>query len=123
MPAPSLIGAPKTAVDTPALLVDLDVMEANIGHVVEICRTNGIGWRPHTKGQKTPKIIQFDGLKWLSGVYLPRVFGSKAELPPNDDSDVLAVERKREMRRAILAELNSLAVPEPLTIDEDGQES
>ena len=58
MPTPSLIGAPKTAVDTPALLVDLDVMESNIGRVVETCRTNGIGWRPHTKGQKTLEIIQ-----------------------------------------------------------------
>ena len=58
MAAPSLIGAPKAAVDTPALLVDLDVMEANIGRVAEICRTNGVGWRPHTKGQKTPEIIR-----------------------------------------------------------------
>ena len=29
MPTRSLIGTPKTAVDTPALLVDLDVMELN----------------------------------------------------------------------------------------------
>lgn len=58
MSTPSPIGAPKTAVDTPALLVDLDVMEANIGRVAGICHTNGIGWRPHTKGQKTLEIIQ-----------------------------------------------------------------
>jgi D-serine deaminase-like pyridoxal phosphate-dependent protein len=58
MAAPSLIGASKTAVDTPALLVDLDVMEANIGRVAEICRTGGVGWRPHTKGQKTLEIIR-----------------------------------------------------------------
>ena len=45
MVASSLIGAPKTAVDTPALLVDLDVMEVNIGRVAGICRTNGLGWR------------------------------------------------------------------------------
>src|SRR5580692_8381185 len=58
MPTRSLIGAPKTAVDTPALLADPPVMESNIGRVVETCRINGIGWRPHTKGQKTPEIIQ-----------------------------------------------------------------
>jgi D-serine deaminase-like pyridoxal phosphate-dependent protein len=58
MPAPaSLIGQPKTAVDTPALLVDLDLMEANIARVAETCRAHGVGWRPHTKGQKTPEII------------------------------------------------------------------
>jgi D-serine deaminase-like pyridoxal phosphate-dependent protein len=58
MVAASLIGAPKTDVDTPALLVDLDVMEANIHRVAETCRAHGVGWRPHTKGQKTPEIIQ-----------------------------------------------------------------
>ena len=52
MVAASLIGAPKTDVDTPALLVDLDVMEANIRRVAETCRAHGVGWRPHTKGQK-----------------------------------------------------------------------
>jgi D-serine deaminase-like pyridoxal phosphate-dependent protein len=58
MPVPaSLIGQPKTALDTPALLVDLDLMEANIARVAETCRASGVGWRPHTKGQKTPEII------------------------------------------------------------------
>ena len=33
-------------------------MEANIRRVAETCRANGVGWRPHTKGQKTPEIIQ-----------------------------------------------------------------
>ena len=58
MPTSSLIGAPKTDVDTPALLVDLDLMEANIRRVAETCRAHGVGWRPHTKGQKTVEIIQ-----------------------------------------------------------------
>ena len=58
MPLSPLIGALKTEVDTPALLVDLDVMEANIARVAETCRANDVGWRPHTKGQKTPEIIQ-----------------------------------------------------------------
>ena len=58
MPTSYLIGGPKTAVDTPALLVDLDIMEGNIRRVMEICRANGVGWRPHTKGQKTVEIIQ-----------------------------------------------------------------
>jgi D-serine deaminase-like pyridoxal phosphate-dependent protein len=52
-----LIGEPKTSLDTPALLVDLDLMEANIARLAETCRAHGVGWRPHTKGQKTPEII------------------------------------------------------------------
>src|SRR5271168_2838204 len=55
-PSP-LIGEPKTSLDTPALLVDLDLMEANIARLAETCRAHGVGWRPHTKGQKTLEII------------------------------------------------------------------
>src|ERR1700750_1613789 len=45
----SLIGQPKASVDTPALLVDLDLMDANIRRVADPCRANGVSWRPHTK--------------------------------------------------------------------------
>jgi D-serine deaminase-like pyridoxal phosphate-dependent protein len=42
--------------DTPALLVDLDVMETNIAGIAETCRRHGVQWRPHIKGQKVPAI-------------------------------------------------------------------
>jgi len=54
--SPSLIGQPKSALDTPALLVDLDVMETNIARIVATCRAHGVSWRPHAKGHKTPEI-------------------------------------------------------------------
>ncbi len=53
-----LIGQSKAALDTPALLVDLDVMETNIALIAKTCRDNGVGWRPHTKAHKTPEIAQ-----------------------------------------------------------------
>ena len=56
--AGSLIGLPKAAVDTPALLVDLDVMEANIERIAATCRAAGVHWRPHSKGTKTPEIVR-----------------------------------------------------------------
>jgi D-serine deaminase-like pyridoxal phosphate-dependent protein len=51
-----LIGQSKFALDTPALLVDLDVMEANIARIVATCRAHGVAWRPHSKAHKTPEI-------------------------------------------------------------------
>src|SRR5215470_15866062 len=54
----SLIGQRKTAVDTPALLVDLDIMEANIDRVARTCRQSGVNWRPHSKGSKTLEIVR-----------------------------------------------------------------
>jgi hypothetical protein len=46
----SLIGQHKYALDTPALLVDLDVMESNIARIVATCRAHGVAWRPHFQG-------------------------------------------------------------------------
>ena len=53
-----LLHADKSAADTPALLVDLDALEANIATIAEACRRHGINWRPHTKGIKVPQIAR-----------------------------------------------------------------
>src|SRR6266404_4389535 len=53
-----LIGQSKSALDTPALLVDLDVMEANIARIIATCRAHGVAWRPHSKAHKTPAIAK-----------------------------------------------------------------
>lgn len=52
----TLIGEPKDALDTPVLVVDLDLMEQNIARMAAACRSHGVAWRPHTKGQKVPAI-------------------------------------------------------------------
>ena len=48
----------KTALDTPALLADLDALDANIARMAECFRRHGVNWRPHTKGIKVPQIAQ-----------------------------------------------------------------
>lgn len=48
----------KTALDTPALLVDLDALDANIARMAECFRRHGVNWRPHTKGIKVPQIAR-----------------------------------------------------------------
>ena len=48
----------KSELDTPALLVDLDLMEANIAHVAQACRAQGVNWRPHVKSHKTIEIAR-----------------------------------------------------------------
>ena len=53
-----LIGATRSALDTPALLVDLDILEANIATIAKTCRENNVGWRPHAKAHKTPEIAR-----------------------------------------------------------------
>lgn len=57
-PSASLVGQPKSVLDTPALLVDLDLMESNLARIVAACRAHGVAWRPHSKAHKTPEIAR-----------------------------------------------------------------
>jgi D-serine deaminase-like pyridoxal phosphate-dependent protein len=59
MPSPiATVGQAKITLDTPALVVDLAVMEENIRHIAATCREAGVAWRPHTKGIKVPAIAK-----------------------------------------------------------------
>lgn len=51
-----VIGQPVEELDTPALVLDLPTMESNINRMVSVFKEAGVGWRPHTKGIKTPAI-------------------------------------------------------------------
>ena len=50
------IGMHKTELDTPALLIDLDKMEANIQTMADYFTTVNAMLRPHVKTHKTPII-------------------------------------------------------------------
>jgi D-serine deaminase-like pyridoxal phosphate-dependent protein len=43
-------------ISTPALTVDLDVLEKNLQRVADLCRRQGVGLRPHTKTHKTVEV-------------------------------------------------------------------
>ena len=46
----------RDSLDTPALTVDLDVMEANIARLQSYCDAHGLGFRPHIKTHKIPAL-------------------------------------------------------------------
>ena len=48
----------KWELDTPALLVDVDAMEANLATMQAVVRRNGIASRPHAKTHKCPQIAR-----------------------------------------------------------------
>ncbi|HMC10422.1 MAG TPA: DSD1 family PLP-dependent enzyme [Pirellulaceae bacterium] len=50
------LGTPKDELDTPALLLDLDLFEANVAEAAALCRQHGVAWRPHAKCHKSPDI-------------------------------------------------------------------
>lgn len=49
--------------DTPALIVDLDIMERNLQRMSDYCRRHGLALRPHSKTHKTPELarLQLEG--------------------------------------------------------------
>ncbi|HET7097390.1 MAG TPA: alanine racemase [Casimicrobiaceae bacterium] len=72
------IGKDKSALDTPALLVDLDVLEANIARIAKTCRDNGVGWRPHSKSHKTPEIARLELAAGAIGIACAKVGEAEA---------------------------------------------
>ncbi len=51
-------GTPIEALDTPVLLLDLDIFERNARRMMDVMRAHGVGWRPHSKAIKSPELIK-----------------------------------------------------------------
>ncbi|MBM4258910.1 MAG: DSD1 family PLP-dependent enzyme [Deltaproteobacteria bacterium] len=54
----SAIGLSKSDLPTPALLIDLDLLEANIAKMAAHAKSVGINLRPHAKSHKCPEIAK-----------------------------------------------------------------
>ena len=50
----SLIGTPKADLDTPALCLDIEVLESNIQRMADCFRDSPVRLRPHAKTQQVP---------------------------------------------------------------------
>src|SRR5437667_6938484 len=46
----------RTDLDTPAVVIDLDIMEANLARMAAYCREHRLALRPHTKTHKVPEL-------------------------------------------------------------------
>ena len=69
--------------DTPALYVDLDVLERNIARMQEQCRDWGVALRPHVKTHKIAEIAQMQLDAGAIGITVAKV--GEAEVLPGDD--------------------------------------
>ena len=55
---PARIGDPASAIDTPALVLDLDPFERNLDLMANAARGGGVALRPHAKAHKCPEIAR-----------------------------------------------------------------
>ncbi len=54
--------------DTPAVVIDLDVLEKNIEDMAALCRELGITLRGHTKSHKSPEIAKMQVAAGSKGI-------------------------------------------------------
>jgi D-serine deaminase-like pyridoxal phosphate-dependent protein len=69
--------------ETPAVYLDLDVMERNIRTMQERCRAWGVGLRPHTKTHKIAEIARLQLEAGAIGITVAKI--GEAEVLPGDD--------------------------------------
>jgi D-serine deaminase-like pyridoxal phosphate-dependent protein len=87
-PPPADIGAPLSAVDTPALLIDLDAMTRNLERMAARVKTLGVRLRPHAKMHKSSAIAARQIALGAVGVCCQKVAEAEA-LVADGISDVL----------------------------------
>ena len=72
------VGTPVDQLDTPALLVDVDALRANMAMMASALQERGIGWRPHAKAHKSPGIATMQLAAGAFGITCAKV--SEAEV-------------------------------------------
>jgi D-threonine aldolase len=83
----SLIGQSVSAIDTPALVVDLDAMERNLAHMQTYADEQGIKLRPHAKMHKSAELALLQMQAGAVGVCVQKV-SEAAALAAQGVSDI-----------------------------------
>jgi D-serine deaminase-like pyridoxal phosphate-dependent protein len=74
----NMIGRPVVDIETPALVVDLDIMEKNMDKMMSFLRKGTVGIRPHAKTHKTPQIALMQIAKGALGITAAKVGEAEA---------------------------------------------
>jgi 3-hydroxy-D-aspartate aldolase len=121
VPPPARPGDPLDAVDTPALVLDLDAFERNVERMADAVRGMGVRVRPHAKSNKCPEIALRQIAAGAVGVCAQKVSEAEA-MVDGGVGDVLVsnevVGRRKLDRLAALARRARLAVcaDDPLNV-------
>lgn len=97
------VGVSKWELDTPALCVDLDRMEANIAKMQAIVKRNGIATRPHAKTHKCAAIARLQFHAGAIGICTAKVSEAEALLDAGIDRICMTTSSpsKSKIRRAM----------------------
>jgi len=74
----ALVGQPVGAIDTPALVVDLDAMKRNLSRMAEFAKKHDVRWRPHAKMHKSSAIARLQMQAGAVGVCVQKTAEAEA---------------------------------------------
>jgi D-serine deaminase-like pyridoxal phosphate-dependent protein len=74
------IGQSVDELDTPTVVVDLDVLEANVQGMAAFAASNGVALRPHCKTHKTREIARLQAAAGASGLTVAKLDEAEAYL-------------------------------------------
>jgi D-serine deaminase-like pyridoxal phosphate-dependent protein len=99
--------------ETPAVVVDLDVMERNLSRVADYCRKHHLLLRPHTKTHKIPELAKRQLAGGATGITVAKIGEAEVMLNAGITDILIAypiVGREKTARLAQLAKRANIAV-------------
>ncbi|MDO8372885.1 MAG: alanine racemase, partial [Polaromonas sp.] len=73
-----LLGRPAAAIDTPALVIDLDAMERNLDRMAAFAAQHGVMLRPHAKMHKSATLARLQMAHGAVGVCVQKTSEAEA---------------------------------------------
>src|SRR5262245_1554721 len=99
--------------DTPAVVVDLDIMERNLSRIGDYCREHQLLLRPHTKTHKIPELAKRQIASGATGITVAKISEAEVMLDAGITDILIAypiVGPTKTARLARLAEQASITV-------------
>jgi D-serine deaminase-like pyridoxal phosphate-dependent protein len=106
--------------DTPALIVDLDVMEGNLKQMADYCRRHDLRLRPHTKTHKIPELARKQIESGASGITVAKLSEAEVMIDAGLNDLLVAYPIVGPMKTARLARLAERAT---ITVSLDSAEA
>jgi len=91
--------------DTPSLLIDLDVLDRNIDEMAKVARVAGVRLRPHTKTHKSPEIARLQLDAGASGITVAKLGEAEVMMDAGIDDVLVAYPLVGEAKLARLRAL------------------
>lgn len=121
-PPPARLGDPVAAIESPALVIDLDALERNIARMAAFASARGMRLRPHAKTHKSAQIARLQIAAGAAGICVQKT--SEAEALADQgiadifiSNEVLALDRLARVAALARRVRLAIAVDSPLGID------